>query len=324
MSLNKAIGGYLEMDLPYYHHEWISSTLKFNSARSALVSFLKQANIRKIWLPLYICDTVICALKKHDILIDFYSLTDEFEIKESIKLDDGSLIYYVNYFGLLSVQVNNVIFSYGKNNVIVDNCQAMFCEPFNAIATIYSPRKFFGLPDGGLLCTTDPRIRQPSQRDQSSENRMGHLISRLTKDAEIGYSQYLKSEQAISESPIRSMSKLTERLLDSIDFEKARGIRIDNVNYLHDRLGKYNQLKLDLSQPVAPLCYPFLPRIRTSERSDFISKRVFLPSYWPEVLSRTSKGSFESCLASKALFLPCDQRYDLDDMDTLLNLLSFD
>ena len=39
-----------------------------------------------------------------------------------------------------------------KGNIIFDNSQAFYSKQYGT-AGIYSPRKFFGLPDGGILCT---------------------------------------------------------------------------------------------------------------------------------------------------------------------------
>ena len=56
---------------------------------------------------------------------------------------DGYL-YIVNFYGQLS---NQYIESLGCN-IIVDNAQSYFQEPINGIDTLYTCRKFFGVPDG--------------------------------------------------------------------------------------------------------------------------------------------------------------------------------
>ncbi len=151
---------------------------------------------------------------------------------------------------------------------------------------------------------------------------MAHLITRLTNRPEAAYPQYLDAEQAISKLPVRGMSSLTERLLHAVDYEGARTARAHNALYLHERLGEYNQLHLKIDDSTAPLCYPFLPSVKAASRSELISQRVFLPTYWPEVLNRVEEGSFECNLVTNGLFLPCDQRYNEDDMDRLISLLA--
>ena len=151
---------------------------------------------------------------------------------------------------------------------------------------------------------------------------MGHLISRLTNSPEKAYQRYLEAEQAIAGLPVLGISELTERLLHSVDYETAKIIRARNARHLHDHLGKYNQLNLNFDDVTAPLCYPFLPNVNSAGRIELIKNRVFVPSYWPRVLTRVKEGSFEWVLVTNGLFLPCDQRYNENDMDRLVHLLA--
>ena len=62
------------------------------------------------------------------------------------------MVYIVNYYGLFSEeQLISLKNKYG--NIVVDNAQAFFTEPVKGIDTIYSCRKFFGVPDGGYAYT---------------------------------------------------------------------------------------------------------------------------------------------------------------------------
>ena len=40
-----------------------------------------------------------------------------------------------------------------EKNLIIDNAQAFFAKPLLGIDTFYSPRKFVGVSDGGILAT---------------------------------------------------------------------------------------------------------------------------------------------------------------------------
>lgn len=322
-SLTSALGGYFELELSVRNQNWLPQAYKFNSARAAFASLVDQLEINTVWIPRYLCDSMISVLNDREIQIEFYDLAEDFTIKSEVNLGEHCLLLYVNYFGICNEQSMKVISQYGTNNVVIDNSQAMFSTPFSTLATIYSPRKFFGLPDGGLLCSDDSRIKQPARRDDTSEARMDHLISRLTYSPEIAYQKYLDAEHAIGELPVLGMSRLTERLLLSIDYDAVKAARSRNARYLHARLREYNQLDLDLSDHRAPLSYPFLPNVKTASRSELIKKRVFLPNYWEEVLTRVEEGSFEWNLVTNGLFLPCDQRYTEEDMDRLISLLIF-
>lgn len=317
-----ALGGYHALELPLHEKNLEPPIVKTNSARSAIKLVLASIDVRKVWLPAYACDAVVEAAGDTGVAIEFYSIDNNFDVDAALQLKEGEHILLVDYFGLCGEIVKRNVNRFGPLKTIVDCAQSYFSEDSGALATIYSPRKFFGLPDGGLLYSNDTRIQQPEQRDNSSESRMTHLISRLTNAPEVAYQQYLEAERAISELPVQGMSRLTQRLLQTADYERARTGRARNACYLHDHLGEYNQLNLKIDDSVAPLCYPFLPRVKTASRSELISQRVFLPNYWPEVLERVEEGSFEWNMVMNGLFLPCDQRYNEDDMDRLLSLLA--
>lgn len=320
-SNDQAIGGYHALELPSISENVACGMIRTNSARSAIKLVLGSVDVRKVWLPAYTCDAVVDAARDVGVPIEFYKLDRNFEVEPSLRIKDDELILIVDYFGICNAAVKCSRSRFAHSQTIVDCSQSYFSEPAEALATIYSPRKFFGLPDGGLLYSTDPRIKQPEQRDESSESRMAHLISRITNSPEAAYQQYIEAEGAISKLPMQGMSRLTERLLQSVDYQRARTIRTRNAQYLHERLGQYNQLNLNIDETVAPLCYPFLPNVKAASKADLIKERVFVPTYWPEVLGRVDKGSFEWDLVTNGLFLPCDQRYSSVDMKRLIDIV---
>lgn len=317
-----SIGGYQGLELALRVTDAARGMIKTNSARSAIKRVLNSLGARKLWLPAYICDALVDAAKDVGVNFDFYRIDSNFDIDTELKLNDYEFILIVDYFGVCGESINRRKSRFEKRKTIVDCSQSYFSMPTEALATIYSPRKFFGLPDGGLLYSNDPAVTQPEQRDESSESRMAHLISRLTNSPEAAYQQYLDAEQAISKLPVQGMSRLTERLLQSVDYQRARNARTRNSLHLHKRLGQYNQLNLNIDESVAPLCYPFLPSVKAASKADLIKERVFVPTYWPEVLGRVEEGTFEWNLVTNGLFLPCDQRYNEDDMDRLISLLA--
>ncbi len=53
------------------------------------------------------------------------------------------------------------------------------------------------------------------------------------------------------------MSKLTQDMLSSINYEKARLIRERNFWYLNDQLKEFNELEMEFHQITGPMVYPF-------------------------------------------------------------------
>ena len=62
----KEIGGYLELE-EMSGEEYYPDLIKLNLGRNALVFALEQLHIRKLWLPLLLCDSVTSVCKNSKI-----------------------------------------------------------------------------------------------------------------------------------------------------------------------------------------------------------------------------------------------------------------
>ena len=147
----KEIGGYLGLELST-KEEYHTCAIKLNSGRNAFRYILEAQNINKIYIPNLICNSIIEPLIELSISYEFYNIDSNFEINQEIELLKEERIFYVNYFGLKSKYLKRLADKY-KSNLILDNTQAFFERPLDKIDTIYSPRKFFGVSDGGYLYT---------------------------------------------------------------------------------------------------------------------------------------------------------------------------
>lgn len=310
------IGGYLNLESNRdnsYHKE----AIKLNSGRNCLRVLIRSRKIKKIHLPYYICDSVINACSSENCKINFYFLNQKFKLNDkiinfNIKTD---YLYLVNYCGLLT---NEDIENYYKKyqNIILDNTQDFFRRPLPNIDTIYSCRKFFGVPDGAYLYT-NVEVKENYKYDYSF-NRMLHILGRYELGAETFYQKYIENEMKISSLPINYMSKLTDNMMRIIDYETSFERRSKNYNYLYKELNTINQLALPANIAGA-FAYPLLINDVQDAREQLIKEKIFIPQYWKEVLTRTVKGSIEYQYTQNILWLPCDQRYTEIEMSYMLN-----
>ncbi|AMP00901.1 hypothetical protein CAter282_3083 [Collimonas arenae] len=318
-----AIGGYLELELPQAVHQLHRDAIKFQSARAALHALLLAGRPKRVWLPKYICNAIPEVLFTLDIECCFYDLDPQMGVAASVNIADNDWLLHVNYFGICGQQQQLLASRFDPSQLIFDHSQAYFSPPGNGLATIYSPRKFFGMPDGGLLLTS-LAVAEPEQLDTHSLTRCAHLLARLHSVPEAGYAAFQQAERTLSDSRPLGMSPLSRRLLDSIDGETVRHRRNSNFQFLHSRLKHLNRLPIEPKNIDGPLCYPLLCSA-TGVRETLLAKRIFVPSYWPEVAERTVAGSIEQDLLANCLPLPCDQRYDQTELlrvvDTLLDQL---
>ena len=306
------------MELPSPRLTKYQGALKYQSARSAFFALLQASKPTRVWMPYYICESMLAPVKAAKIEIRYYSINNQLGIADDITLAATDLLLYVNYFGICSGQVEKVLARFSPSQVVMDFSQAFFAAPQNCLATIYSPRKFFGLPDGGLLFT-QLNISVPEAVDIGSEKRMRHLIARLGGTAESGYADYQLAELSLNEFEPKRMSLLTERIFGAIDFEAVRTQRNKNFYYLNKNLNESNSLRIDLEDVDGPMCYPYFSD-NPELRDILITKRVFIPTYWPEVLRHAGKNSFEALLINQCFPIPCDQRYRENELSRIFHL----
>jgi hypothetical protein len=314
----KSIGGYfpLETSSNSQVKKWLRM-YKLNSCRNALVLLIKAREYKHIYIPYYTCEVIKDVLATNNINFDYYSIDENLEIKNPNSFY-VSPILYTNYFGIKDEYIKKIAPHFEK--LIIDNAQAFFTNTFESCDSIYSPRKFFGLPDGGLLSTRLNIDVDSLCYDQSSD-RCSHLLKRLEFPAEHGYEDFIENDRKLNALPIRKMSYLTESLFGNINISKAKARRSDNFHIIHNKLESINELRIDISASITPLCYPLLLNNGHLIKSELIKNRIFVPTYWPNISNQCQEHSFERYLINNLVCLPIDQRYGNKEMKIILNLL---
>ena len=202
---------------------------------------------------------------------------------------------------------------YGKQ-LILDYTQAFFSNPISGIDTFYSCRKYFGVPDGGYLYTD--AIADFEVEQDESYLRMDSLIKRIDLSPEAGYEDFHRVSALFQEMPIRRMSKLTKRLMQSIDYERVAQQRIDNYNTLRASLGGR-----ELKYGEVPMIFPYESAEGQQLCQHLIANKVFIAKYWPNVDEWAEKETVERWMANNILPLPIDQRYDKEDMNRIIEII---
>ncbi|MDP3115399.1 MAG: hypothetical protein Q8M98_11620 [Candidatus Cloacimonadaceae bacterium] len=250
---------------------------------------------------------------------EFYQLDRDF--LPDIRFDDmdaGSFFLYTNYFGLCDKQAMEI--SKVCPNLIVDNSQAFFSRPINDVPTFYSPRKYFGVPDGAYLYPGSiDGIDIQSMQYCHSHARCSHLLKRIDLSPEDGYGDFKDCEKLISSDAVCLMSKLSRRILGGIDYNLISQRRRSNYQTLHKELGFLNELELaniDIADS-APLIYPLLLK-NTGFKERLIRDKIYIATYWDNVYQWTASDSWEWYLTDNLIALPIDQRYNESQMKVII------
>lgn len=312
----KEIGGFFGLD-QFINNEYYDDLIALNTGRNALVYLLKAKSIKKLYIPYYLCSSISETLKKYEYDFDYYNLNFDFLPIFNDELLEGEYLYIVNYYGQLkSDRLLSLKNKYKR--IIIDNAQAFFQRPVEDLDTIYSCRKYFGVPDGAYL-STDTVLCEELEYDVSKE-RMTHVLGRYEANASGYYSNFQDNSLVLGQLPLKQMSKLTKNILSAIDYSYVINRRNDNFAYLNSKLGANN--KLDIIIPNGAFAYPYYIENGIELRKLLSEIKIYIPILWPGVLERCKEGSLEFDYAANILPLPCDQRYNIDDMQQIVNAIS--
>lgn len=313
----EAIGGYFELELRSGQHPY-PQAMAFNSARSAFRALVQARDLHLVHLPHYVCAVLEQALDGLDVEVRRYTLNAELTLATppEVAADEGLL--YVDYFGLKADYIEQVLLPRYGQQLIIDNSQALFSQALPGIATLYSPRKFVGVADGGWLVNGPEGM--PEATANASRDRFAALLGRLEQPAEQHYSDYQANEAALATQGVRAMSASTARILDGIDYASVAARRQTNLALLRERLDGCNRFNAWPDELPAALCYPLLldsPAEATSLRQYLLDQAIFVPCYWRELIDSPTTPALERHLAECLLPLPMDQRYGAADMQRL-------
>ncbi|MFT5232593.1 MAG: hypothetical protein ACI9UQ_000615 [Candidatus Krumholzibacteriia bacterium] len=316
-SPTREIGGYFELepgsdrlgtDAPHLGPD----AVRLNSGRNALRAALMASGAKRIHLPDYLCESVVQTVRMAGVEPVFHHLDDQLQPAVDIACDQDELWLSVNYFGLMDAAMSEA--AHQTDRLVVDNCQAFYAAPLAGVINLYSPRKFFGVPDGGYVVG----IAAGDWSSDNSQDRMKHLFLRAEQGAEAGYAAFQDHEQIFADLPVRSMSPLTQTLLATVDYAAAAEQRLENYRLLNDKLGADNQLSIAVNHDGngVPLVYPFVNEAE-GLRAKLHRHDIFAASYWPGCLQRPECGRQARNLARNLTALPIDQRYNAQDMDQI-------
>lgn len=313
----KEVGGYFELELRN-GEEYHKDAIRLNTGRNAVEYILRAKGYKKIYLPYFTCDVILEPILKLNIPYQFYSIDIDFRPYFDFSvIEDDAVFLYTNYFGICDHVVNEI--TKQCKNLIIDNSQSFFSSPLPGVDTFYSARKFFGVPDGAYLYT-DKLLNQIIETDVSYK-RFEHLLGRVDLGAEKFYNTFKSNDELLKNQPVKYMSVLTQRILSAIDYKSVAEVRKSNFEWLHTELFESNQLNIVSKPDLAPMVYPYLVKEGEQLKRELIKNKIFIATYWPNVLGWCDKTFLEYRLVYEIVPLPIDQRYSRNDLRKCLEII---
>lgn len=298
------IGGFFELEIPK-GREFHITPYRFSLARHALAAVILKREIRTLYVPEYLCESLLDAAHSVGAHIKFYGVQDIFNPVLPDSLGAKEAVLLINYYGLVDIEG---LLSKVHGHVIVDNSQSFFSPPPSGVDTFYSARKYFGVPDGSYLYT-DMDIHEwfSGLPVTKAFNLMQHLVDRVDGYQQDAYLAFKEIKQHLRGLPMARMSETSRRLLSGINYTKCKNIRLRNFRSLEIALKKYNEL--EFSHTSVPMYYPLLVGGGKGLRERLIQLGIYIPLYWPYVEAHSLPGSTVHRLVTDLVCLPIDHRY---------------
>jgi hypothetical protein len=314
------IGGYfaLELGVSARTMPWSKNAVGYQSARAAIAAILLAANAKTVWVPNYVCAAVNDALEYVNVKVRRYNLAADLGVPLDVQLADSDWLICIDYFGICDGTVRNALERFGADKVLVDASQSLFYPPRENGTTIYSPRKFVGIPDGGWLISPLAVAPQQNADETASIFRSQHLLSRLGGAVGVGYQQFKQAEASLVSCAPKAMSDFTQALLASIDMVHVATRRRSNYLRMAEAFSAHNLQVAALAENDVPLCCPLLNVNADILRQHLTLQKIYTPIYWDDA-AIPADDAIARCLRDYTVFLPCDQRYTDNEIGRVIH-----
>ena len=323
--------------------------LYYSLCREALADIAVSVPVasKKVLIPAYTCQSVVTPFEEAGWQCAFFAVRKDLRIDttgllEAVKQHHPSVIIAHPYYGMDlnddEMQALEMIHEMGVI-VVMDLTQCLFSirsYPFATFVTA-SYRKWIAIPDGGYLINKSDivRIKQPTAENsgftgrekdamylrgqyfENGEQRLKDISIRLSKSADAF------AEQRIT--PHR-MSQVSYNLLKNEDLTENQNKRLANYAFLFRNIkksGQVHKICLDMNDvTTAPLYFPIYVEDRQNLQQRLAQDSIYAPVLWPMENEHMLINGDTKYIYDHILVIPCDQRYDEEDLQRAVEIIN--
>jgi hypothetical protein len=302
-----------------------------------------------VWFPAYFCNDALRFIRRLSIDLRFYDVEPDLGINWE-RLDQltracrSSILVLVHYFGFPNQAESAAAFCSPRSIALVEDAAHSLTTPgiASSNAVIFSPRKLFPVPGGGLLLA-DERIErfvpQPVAGDESAAIwswAARRLVQRgLTKTRVPWHFLSAYRHPPFIEAGIPGKEGLTScnpyirRLLAVVERDLPEVIKQRREHYLQlltwcASLSAIKPMYYELPQGVCPYVFPVQVKNDVRRWVDFLRSKGIPASRWPDLPpeAQDSKLFPESVsLAEHTVLLPIHQSLTTAHLDRMGRIL---
>ena len=298
------------------------------NARGAFRLLVAELQPRQVWLPTFLCPTMVDAVAPCKPRL--YPVNAELRATELDWLDEvlaGDLVVVVDYFGfVLHEDLAQAARRVGAV-VVEDASHALLSEDAGKIGdyVLWSPRKFAGLPDGGVLqAVTGPLPEARLSQANPEWWALAHDACLRRRVFEQGgqrdwLSVHQQAERGHPANPV-AMSELSKTLACGLDWPAIANRRMENYRVLAQRLVAFDLMPL-AGKGTVPIGFTLRLSNRDHVRAALFAQDIYPSLLWPTRGWIPDQYSASHNLSASIMTLHCDQRYDHTDMDRMADCI---
>lgn len=326
----KKFGGFfpLQPELPacqdsvwnFWHTDSCQS-IHLRNARSVFSALADGLKPEKIWLPSFLCDDVTDTLKPKFIIRYYDAGANDAEDVAMLSRNAaaGDMVIGVDYFGHPpSASFLQLVKERTDLVWIEDRAHAIDPGVTWGDWLVYSPRKLFGVTDGGIgICLNAERQIEPPKTEACTDySFMLPALARYedkTEDHNAAWYELYQREEKKQADGRYEMSRLSKHILQCCSIALVSQQRRKNAEKLYERL-RCRMVYEALEPTFVPGGVPILTRNKTELVSHLAGQGIYLATHWPRISAPASLHPAAHDLSRSILTVPCDQRYDDADM----------
>ncbi|WP_027637202.1 DegT/DnrJ/EryC1/StrS family aminotransferase [Clostridium butyricum] len=322
-----------------------TNAIFLSGGQSAIRFILKDIDMKNnqyILIPSYLCPTILYNFEDLGVKYKFYKVNSDLSIDlddvcSKINKNNIKAIFFINYFGFYHDKKTILFLERLKNQgiiIIEDSVQMLWFEKKNFIGNYVfnSYRKFLPIDGSIVLCE---KIEKYDFVDDNYNYfiRIARQKKTLFNKFKFGNEDefldlYEKAEQEYyKRKHIIGMDNKSKKLLSMIDYNFIFKKRLENYCYLYDKLKENNKIKILYSKESIKnnciLGMPIIVENRDSIRKKMREFNIYCPVHWNILKEEwVNKYRESKYLAKRILTLPVDQRYNFEDMNRVIKIIS--
>ena len=333
----RSIGGFFPLELrpatftssdKSVAQTWFSDEihLSFSSARAAILSVQMITGSKNLWIPEIYCDVFdnhkdikIYKLKENSFDPDDNFLEKMVASNEVVVVPDFFGIEPSHYF-------RDYVKTRGDIHWIQDACQNLSPEKYWGDFTIFSPRKLFGVLDGGILIQNNfeknflitEKFKEISPNHQIRIAPIMRKLDKYNLGKDLWYKIYKHEESAVDFQQ-KKCSKLTIWQLSNMNLTQMGQSRNKNFKKLYSELKSILIPGLVFADKSCAFGFPIYINDRDKFQKRLASEGIYAPVHWRS--SRSNKSKRQVIHEAHQLTLPCDHRYGTSHMEKIIDIV---